>query len=147
MDGFFCTGDLARRRPDGCLVLEGREKDQIQRGGEKIIPEEVENVLVAHKEVRDAVLLGIPDKLLGEKICAFIFVHEHRDEDEVNDRTLRRFLQSEGLSTFKIPDQFIFVTSFPSTAVGKNNRRKLREQLLQQYYRSVNVPEGVENAS
>lgn len=146
-DGFFCTGDLARRRSDGCLVLEGREKDQIQRGGEKIIPEEVENVLVAHREVRDAVLLGIPDKLLGEKICAFIFVHEHRDEEEVNDRALRRFLQSEGLSTFKIPDQFIFVTSFPSTAVGKNNRRKLREQLLQQYYRSVSVPAGVENAS
>lgn len=141
-DGFFCTGDMARRRADGCLVLEGREKDQIQRGGEKIIPEEVENMLVSCSGVRDAVLVGMPDKHLGERICAFVLVHESRNENELNDRVLRRFLQNAGLTTFKIPDQFVFVTSFPGTAVGKNNRRKLREHLLEQYYRDRDTSGG-----
>lgn len=143
-DGFFRTGDLAQRRADGYLVIEGREKDQIQRGGEKIIPEEVENVLVTFKGVRDAILVGIDDSVLGERICAFIFVHENKDVD-LNERTLRRFLQAEGITTFKIPDQFIFLTSFPSTAVGKNNRRELRALLLEQYRTSLNKTEGEEH--
>lgn len=138
-DGFFRTGDLARRRPDGCLAVEGREKEQIQRGGEKIIPEEVENVLVTCEHVRDAVLAGIPDKVLGERICAFIFVHEDegRAEHGLSERFLRRFLQDAGVATFKIPDQFVLLTSLPVTAVGKNNRRKLRERLLAEYGRHV----------
>lgn len=143
-DGFFSTGDLARRRPDGCLVLEGREKDQIQRGGEKITPEEVENVLAACEGVRDAVLVGVPDRLLGERICAFIHVHEH-DATPLGERALRQFLLGRGLTTFKVPDQFIFVDSFPSTAVGKNNRRRLREQLLEQYRQEVAGSEGAEH--
>ena len=125
-------------------MIEGREKDQIQRGGEKIIPEEVENVLVTFKGVRDAILVGIDDSVLGERICAFIFVHENKDVD-LNERTLRRFLQAEGITTFKIPDQFIFLTSFPSTAVGKNNRRELRALLLEQYRTSLNKTEGEEH--
>lgn len=143
-DGFFRTGDLARRRPDGCMVLEGREKDQIQRGGEKITPEEVENVLVTCQGVRDAVLVGIPDQHLGERICAFIHVHEHDDAD-LSARSLRLFLQNSGLTTFKIPDQFVFVPSFPCTAVGKNNRRRLREQLLVQYRQNITGLEGAEH--
>lgn len=143
-DGFFRTGDIARRRPDGCLVLEGREKDQIQRGGEKITPEEVENVLVTCQGVRDAVLVGIPDQHMGERICAFIHVHEH-DDAAVSERALRLFLQDRGLTTFKIPDQFVFVPSFPCTAVGKNNRRRLREQLLEQYRQNITGVKGAEH--
>ncbi len=136
-DGFFRTGDLAQRRPDGCMVIEGREKDQIHRGGEKITPEEVENVLVTFKGVRDAVLIGVPDKALGERVCAFVFVHEQPDESKLDDRVLRNFLLHKGLATFKIPDQFKFVASIPSTAVGKNNRKELRARLLEQYYRDL----------
>lgn len=143
-DGFFRTGDLARRRPDGCMVLEGREKDQIQRCGEKITPEEVENVLVTCPGVRDAVLVGIPDEHLGERICAFIHVHEH-DDGGLSARSLRLFLQQNGMTTFKIPDQFVFVPSFPCTAVGKNNRRSLREQLLTQYQQHIAEAKGAEH--
>ncbi len=146
-DGFFRTGDLARRRGDGCLVVEGREKDQIQRGGEKITPEEVENVLVTCKGIRDAVLIGVPDKILGELICAFILVYEQRDEADLNALSLRVYLQNKGLTAFKIPDQFIFVTSFPRTAVGKNNRKELSAQLLEQYYQYTSTLQGGEHVS
>ena len=131
-DGFFCTGDNARQTQEGWLVIEGREKDQIQRCGEKIIPEEIENLLVTFKGVRDAVLTGVGDNILGERCCAFIFVHE-KQSDYITERKLRNYLHKLGVASFKIPDQFIFVTTLPATAVGKNNRKKLRESLLKEY--------------
>jgi 2,3-dihydroxybenzoate-AMP ligase len=126
-DGFYRTGDLVRRLPSGHLVVEGRVKDQINRGGEKVAAEEVENHLLAHPAVHDAAVVAMPDVHLGERTCAFVIA---RGEPPTAAQ-LRRFLRERGLAAFKIPDRVELVESFPHTGVGKTSRRELRRALEQ----------------
>lgn len=121
-DGFYRTGDLVRRLPSGHLVVEGRAKDQINRGGDKVAAEEVENHLLAHPAVHDAALVAMPDVYLGEKTCAFIIARG----EPPRAADLMRFLRERGIAQFKIPDRIEFVDQFPKTGVGKVNKRLLR---------------------
>ena len=75
-DGFYRTGDIVRLTQDGYLIVEGRDKDQINRGGEKIAAEEVENHLLAHPAVHDAAIVAMPDYYMGEKSCAFVILRD-----------------------------------------------------------------------
>jgi 2,3-dihydroxybenzoate-AMP ligase len=125
-DGFYRTGDLVRRLPTGHLVVEGRAKDQINRGGDKVAAEEVENHLLAHPAVHDAALVAMPDAFLGEKTCAFVVPRGEAPRSQ----DLARFLRERGLAAFKIPDRIEFVTQFPKTGVGKVNKRALRETFI-----------------
>lgn len=127
-DGFYRTGDLARMTADGNLIVTGRAKDQINRGGEKIAAEEVENHLLAHEDLYDVAVVSMPDDFLGERICAFIILREERKE-RPSIRELRRFLEERGLAAYKIPDRFEYVSSFPMTAVGKVSKKGLRAQI------------------
>lgn len=124
-DGFYRTGDLVRQRPDGCLVVEGRAKDLINRGGEKITAEEVEDLLLAHPAVFDVAVVGMPDAAYGERICAFVI--PRGDRPRAGDLT--RFLRARGLAGYKIPDRIEFIDAFPQTGVGKTSRRALRDAL------------------
>ncbi|UXI66615.1 (2,3-dihydroxybenzoyl)adenylate synthase [Tahibacter amnicola] len=124
-DGFYRTGDLVRQLAGGHLVVEGRAKDQINRGGDKVAAEEVENHLLAHPSVHDAALVAMPDAFLGEKSCAFVIAREA----SVRAVDLQRFLRSRGLADYKIPDRIEFVGQFPTTGVGKVNKRELREHI------------------
>lgn len=121
-DGFYRTGDMVRRTPEGNLVVEGRAKDQINRGGEKIAAEEVEHQLLAHAGVMDCAVVAMPDAYLGEKSCAFVI----RRDDELRAVDLIRFLRGCGLATYKIPDRIEFVDRFPKTGVGKISKKQLR---------------------
>jgi 2,3-dihydroxybenzoate-AMP ligase len=121
-DGFYRTGDVVRRLPSGHLVVEGRAKDQINRGGEKIAPDEVEDHLLAHPAVFDAAVVGVPDDRLGERSCAVIVA---RDAPPTAAE-LRRFLRERGVAAFKVPDRVEVVAAFPQTGVGKVSRRELR---------------------
>ncbi|MEV4114809.1 AMP-binding protein [Nonomuraea sp. NPDC049695] len=123
-DGFYRTGDIVRRTPSGHLIVEGRAKDQINRGGEKIAGEEVENHLLAHPAVHDASVVAVPDPYLGERACAYLIC---RGEPPTRAE-LRAFLRERGIAAFKIPDRFEFVDAFPQTAVGKVSKRHLRER-------------------
>lgn len=73
-DGFYRTGDLVKVNSSGYLIVEGRAKDQINRGGEKVAAEEVENHLLAHPGVLDAAVVSMPDQFLGERACAYIIL-------------------------------------------------------------------------
>jgi 2,3-dihydroxybenzoate-AMP ligase len=126
-DGFYCTGDLVRQLPSGHLVVTGREKDQINRGGEKISPDEIETPLLAHPDVLDAVAVGVPDALLGERLCAVVRIEPDRTAPD-----LAAHLRASGLATHKLPDEFRFLDTLPETHVGKNSRRDLRRLLAQQ---------------
>lgn len=126
-DGFYCTGDVVRQLPGGHLIVEGRVKDQINRGGEKISAEELENDLVAHPGVIDAVVVGAPDEYLGEQTCAYLLTAE-AGHDLSGDR-IREFLRERGVAEFKLPDRIDFAESFPATGVGKVSRKALRLQL------------------
>ncbi|MCX4029493.1 (2,3-dihydroxybenzoyl)adenylate synthase [Endozoicomonas sp. SM1973] len=122
-DGFYCTGDEVKLTESGYLMVVGRIKDQINRGGEKIAAEEVENQLLAHPAVHDVALVAMPDDILGEASCAFVICHA---DQPTKVMVLKRFLRERGLASYKIPDRIEFVDSFPKTAVGKVNKKALR---------------------
>lgn len=122
-DGFFRTEDLVRVTPTGHLVVEGRVKDQINRGGDKVAAVEVEQHLVTHASVADAAVVAVPDDLLGERSCAFLIAAPGArapDRAEVTAHLIRR-----GLAPYKIPDWVEVVAHFPATTVGKTDKRAL----------------------
>lgn len=127
-DGYYRTGDLVRRLPSGHLVVTGRDKDQINRGGEKIACAELEGLLLSHPAVLDAAVIGLPDRLLGERVCAVLRIQTGAERPD----DLARYLREAGLATHKIPDSFEFLDTFPATHVGKNSRRDLRALLSAQ---------------
>ncbi|CAG7594848.1 2,3-dihydroxybenzoate-AMP ligase [Paenibacillus solanacearum] len=128
-DGYYRTGDLVKVSEQGYLVVDGRVKDQINRGGDKIAAEEVENHLLAHPAVFDASLVAMPDALLGERACAFIILREGL---VATGADLKAYLRGRGLSAYKIPDRFEFTDAFPQTNVGKVSKKALRESLQAQ---------------
>ncbi|RSN67132.1 (2,3-dihydroxybenzoyl)adenylate synthase [Actinomadura sp. WAC 06369] len=124
-DGFYRTGDLVRRLPSGHLIVEGREKDQINRGGDKVSAEELENHLLAHPAVHDAAVVGVPDALMGERTCAFLVVRGAAPTlPELKD-----FLRERGLAAYKWPDRIETVDAFPRTPVGKISKKELAARL------------------
>ncbi|WP_426578586.1 (2,3-dihydroxybenzoyl)adenylate synthase [Xenorhabdus stockiae] len=121
--GFYCSGDVVIQLPGGYLKVVGREKDQINRGGEKIAAEEVEHLLLRHPAVVYAALIAIPDPLMGEKTCAYIVTREH---ESVKPVVFRRWLREQGIADYKIPDRFESLPKLPLTPVGKINKQALR---------------------
>ncbi|MBK0013481.1 AMP-binding protein [Stenotrophomonas sp. S41] len=124
-DGFYRTGDRVQQLPDGYLVVQGRAGDHINRAGEKISAEEIEDHLLAHPAVFDAAVVSIPDDYLGERSCAFVI----QQGEPIKGPALKAWMRGRGLAAFKVPDQVVFVDSFDTTAVGKISRRELRAQL------------------
>ncbi len=118
-DGFYRTGDRVSRDKDGYLVVEGRDKDQINRGGEKIAAEEVENLLIAHPQVHDATVVAMPDSLLGERTCAFVIPRQPAP----SALKLKQYLHACGLAAFKVPDRIELVPAFPKPASARSARR------------------------
>ena len=130
-DGFYRTGDLVRLDPGGNIVVTGRVKEQINRGGEKVAAEEVENHLMAHPAVLDAAVVGVPDEFLGERTHAYVLPRD--PDDAPSPAELRRFVRDRGVAAYKVPDAVEVVTSFPATGVGKTSRRELRSALAQRH--------------
>ncbi|MCO8030630.1 AMP-binding protein [Brevundimonas diminuta] len=126
-DGFYRTGDVVRRTPEGYLVVMGRATDHINRAGEKISAEEVEDHLLAHPAVFDAAVVSVPDDYLGERICAFIIPNGAPPRAV----ELKAWMRKRDIADFKVPDQIVFVEDFAVTAVGKVSRRELRAALRQ----------------
>jgi acyl-CoA synthetase (AMP-forming)/AMP-acid ligase II len=122
-DGWLRTGDLGRLDDDGYLYLAGRRGDMIIRGGENVYPQEVENRLLEHPRVADAAVIGVPDRLLGEAIKAFVVPADPADPPTREE--LRAFARA-ALAGFKMPAQWEFVPSLPRNATGKLLRRQLR---------------------
>ncbi|WP_138466696.1 (2,3-dihydroxybenzoyl)adenylate synthase [Poseidonocella sp. HB161398] len=123
-EGFYYSGDVVERTETGSLRVVGRVKDQINRGGEKIAAEEIENLLLRHPQVRQAALVAVPDPMMGERSCAVIV-----GEDGLRAPALRRHLMEQGIAEYKIPDRFQFAEALPLTPVGKTDKKALREAL------------------
>ncbi|HDR4948814.1 TPA: (2,3-dihydroxybenzoyl)adenylate synthase [Bacillus cereus] len=126
-DGFYRTGDLVKINGQGYLVVEGRDKDQINRGGEKVAAEEVENHLLAYVSVHDVAIVSMPDDYLGERTCAFVIARGQAPT--VGD--LKMFLRNRGIAAYKIPDRIEFIESFPQTGVGKVSKKELRKAIAE----------------
>lgn len=121
VDDWLRTGDLGAVDHDGVLSVKGRIKEQINRGGEKISPEHVEQVLASHPDVAQAVVFGIPDELFGERVAAVVVT---RDRTEPDLATYSR----GRLAKFEIPERITFAEELPLTAKGSVDRSKVARQ-------------------
>lgn len=126
-DGFYRTGDMVRLHPSGNLVIEGRKKDMINRGGEHISAEEVESHILSHPNVFNVAVVAMPDAVLGERACAYVIP---RPTETLTLEELARFLLEEKrIAKFKVPERLEVVDQFPLTTVGKISKQTLREDL------------------
>src|SRR4051812_20028000 len=101
-DGFYRSGDLMRKHPSGNYVVEGRKKDLINRGGEKISAEEIENLILMHPAVQNAACVPMPDEAMGEKMCAFVVLKRARS---LTLQELVAFLLTKEIAKFKLPER------------------------------------------
>jgi acyl-CoA synthetase (AMP-forming)/AMP-acid ligase II len=115
--GWFRTGDLGSVDGDGWLTISGRLKDVIIRGGENVVAAEVEATVNAHPAVRDAVVVGYPDAVFGERVAAVVVASKPFDVD-----VCRTWCASRGMTKFKIPERVIQVDELPMMAAGKADR-------------------------
>jgi 2,3-dihydroxybenzoate-AMP ligase len=120
-EGFYRSGDLARLTRDGNLVIEGRIKDVVIRGGDKVSAGEVEEHLAAHPRVARAAVVAAPDEFLGERIYAYLVA----DGEPPTLSELKHALNANGLAEYKLPDQVEFVQDFPLTGLGKVDKKVL----------------------
>jgi 2,3-dihydroxybenzoate-AMP ligase len=124
-DGFYKSGDLVKRLPDGSIVVEGRVKDLINRGGEKISAEEIENLLLAHPAIAAAALVAYPDSVLGERACACVVL---REGASCTLSDVVRYLRIDAkVASYKIPERLEVLDALPLTGVGKVSKKDLRE--------------------
>ena len=124
-DGFYRMGDIVRKRGRQ-VYTEGRRKDIINRGGEKISCDEIENYLFAHPKVKAATLVAMPDETFGEKACAFVIP---KPGETLGFGELIAFLKERRIASFKLPERLEIVPEFPLSPVGKILKRELRERI------------------
>jgi 2,3-dihydroxybenzoate-AMP ligase len=128
-DGFYKTGDLVRMHPSGNVIVEGRKKDTINRGGEKISAEEIENHIIAHTVVENCACVGMPDPALEERICCFVVCKQGKG---LTLEELTEFLlQERRIARFKLPERLEVVASLPLTKVGKVDKKALRDMIAE----------------
>lgn len=129
-DGFYRSGDLMRAHEiDGQVFysFEGRIKDNIDRGGEKISAEEVERAILDHPAVREVAVVGMPDREFGERVCAYLIAEADRTVPDV--AALSAYLKERGLARYKHPERIEVVETFPVTKVGKVSKPALRQDI------------------
>jgi 2,3-dihydroxybenzoate-AMP ligase len=125
-DGFYRSGDLMWRHPSGNYVVAGRTKDLINRGGEKISAEEVENLILGHPAVLNVACVPVPDPVLGERMCACVLLRPGR---RLTLPELTEFLLAEEMARHKLPEQLATLDALPLSPVGKVAKKRLAEML------------------
>jgi 2,3-dihydroxybenzoate-AMP ligase len=125
-EGFYRSGDLMRLHPSGNYVVEGRKKDLINRGGEKISAEEIENLILGHPAVQNIACVPMPDPHLGEKMCACVIPKKGRS---LSLPELVEFLQAREIAKFKLPERLEILSDFPVSTFGKVSKKTLVEMV------------------
>jgi acyl-CoA synthetase (AMP-forming)/AMP-acid ligase II/acyl carrier protein len=138
-DGWFRTGDQGYVDQDGYVFITGRLKELINRGGEKIAPREIDEALLAHPAVRQAVAFALPHPSLGEDIAAAVVLHAVADAQPCSEAALRAFL-FDRLSAYKVPSRIILVDSLPVGPSGKIQRIGLADRLAAWLHIAYDAP-------
>jgi 2,3-dihydroxybenzoate-AMP ligase len=125
-DGWYRSGDICRLTAGGNLVVEGRDKDMINRGGEKISAEEVENLVYALPGVRQVAAVAMPDRELGERVCVYVVPQPGA---QVTLEALRTGMAEAGVARFKLPEHLVLVPELATTKVGKVDKKALRADI------------------
>ncbi len=139
-EGWLHTGDLATVDKDGYYKIVGRIKDMIIRGGENIYPKEIEEFLYTHPDITDVQVVGLPSKEYGEEVAAFIILKEGK---KLSEEEVQEFVKAN-MARHKVPKYVRFVSSYPTTASGKIQKYKLREQGIETY--NLQEDAGIETA-
>jgi acyl-CoA synthetase (AMP-forming)/AMP-acid ligase II len=125
-EGWYYTGDLALLDDKGYIRIVGRKRDVIIRAGQTIYPAEIERWLMQHPKIREAAVVGVPSRVEGESVWAFVLLHEgeHMTAQEVKDHCRAE------LEPYKVPRRVRFVAELPRSETGKPQKFKLRELAL-----------------
>lgn len=115
-----------RQHASGNYIVEGRKKDLINRGGEKISAEEIENLILSHPAVNNVACIPVPDPDLGERMCACVVL---RDGLGLSLDELKIFLLSKEIAKFKLPERLEILPDFPLSTLGKVSKKKLVEMI------------------
>jgi cyclohexanecarboxylate-CoA ligase len=133
-DGYFDIGELGQFDESGNLIVIGRTDHVIIRGGQNIYPEDIENFLGRHPSIEEAVVVGIPDPMYGERVCAFISV---KPSHKISSHEVTEFLRKEGLAHFKLPEFIEIMPELPKVPTGqKVNRKELARIAKDQFQTS-----------
>jgi 2,3-dihydroxybenzoate-AMP ligase len=136
-DGFYRSGDLMRRHPSGNYLVEGRKKDLINRGGEKISAEEIENLILSHPAIQNVACVPMPDPILGERMCACVIL---RRGQTLNLPELVAFLRKEEIAKHKLPERLEILDDFPLSPFGKVSKKDLTEQITLKLKQERKIP-------
>ncbi|MFE9645117.1 (2,3-dihydroxybenzoyl)adenylate synthase [Streptomyces sp. NPDC006365] len=136
-DGWYRSGDICRRTPEGNLVVEGRDKDMINRGGEKVSAEEVENLVYELTDgVSQVAAVAMPDPVLGERVCLYVVPGPGRSAPTLD--AIRAAMEGTGVARFKLPERLVCVEELAATKVGKIDKKALRADIAAR----LAAPEG-----
>ncbi|WP_017525432.1 (2,3-dihydroxybenzoyl)adenylate synthase [Pusillimonas noertemannii] len=124
-DGFYKSGDLMRQNASGRYMVEGRRKDLINRGGEKISAEEIENLILSHPRVANVACVPIPDPDMGERMCACVILRT----GTLSFPELIDFLLDKEIAKYKLPERLEVMNDFPLSTFGKVSKKQLREDI------------------
>ncbi|MEU8324557.1 AMP-binding protein [Nonomuraea sp. NPDC048881] len=125
-DGWFRTGDVCLRTPEGNLVVAGRDKDMINRGGEKISAEEIASLVYRLPSVSQVAAVAMPDPVLGERVCVYVVP---RAGATVTLEEIRARMESAEVARFKLPERLVVVEELAWTKVGKIDKKALRADI------------------
>ena len=134
-DGYFLSGDLAKIDENGFVMITGRSKDTIKRGGETITPGDIENMLSRHPAISGVAVVAMPDPVMGEKACAYVVLQQNRTIT-LDDMT--NFLKSQGASVLLLPERLEIVAELPVSDIGKIDKKALRKDIQEKL-----IKEGV----
>ncbi len=126
-NGFYRSGDLMRQHRSGNFMVEGRKKDLINRGGEKISAEEIENLILAHPAVQNVACVPVPDPELGERMCACLVLHPGHT---LSFDQLIAFLETREMARIKLPERLLILDELPLSNFGKVSKKKLSEMAV-----------------
>ncbi|RDW60871.1 acetyl-CoA synthetase-like protein [Coleophoma cylindrospora] len=127
-NGFFRTGDQGKKDKDGYVIITGRIKELINKGGEKISPIELDNVLARHPAISEAVSFAVPDEMYGQEVGVAVVL---KSGQKLSESELRAWV-AEKVAKFKVPKKIYFTDNMPKTATGKIQRRIVADTMMKQ---------------
>jgi len=136
LDGFYRTGDIAKFDSEGRLIITGRKKDIIIRGGENIGAKEVEELIGSHPKVGQVAAVAMPDPILGERICAFV---KTKRNEAISFEEIVSYLKEKKASVLYFPERIEVIEEMPLTHVGKVDKMRLREEIREKLRREGKI--------
>jgi non-ribosomal peptide synthetase component E (peptide arylation enzyme) len=135
-EGWGATGDIGRFDQEGNLILVGRKKEIIIRGGQNIYPLEIENLLQTHPKVSSVAVIGMPDPVMGERVCACVVT---KPGQQLLFGDMVSFLKEKGIASFKFPERLEVMDCFPLVGDHKIDKRQLERDMVQKLQREGKV--------